>query len=113
MRFENDPTDNHTRQRVNVSARILEAELRPIPYRRDGRRWRPDHISITWSRERTGSGEWSAWGSSGASVVGPQINKDGGDGQMTTSLRYVRASDPEWGEWVTASRPDVDTAGEA
>jgi len=92
-------------ERVRVTATIADAEIRPVPYTRSGRRWRPTNIRITWGRTRENGGDWTQWGSSGASVSGPVVRKDNSDGANTHSDLYLRERDAEFGAWIAASKP--------
>jgi hypothetical protein len=111
MEFKASTVTDWTVQTVNVKADIVDAEPRPAPYRRDGRRWQPRAIAITWERRRSGDGEWSQWRPvfSGGRVTGPHLRKDGSDALVDTTVKYLKDDDPEFGEWIAASKPGTPT----
>jgi len=111
MQIKETQREDVIRHRVEVRAEIVDAEPRSLPYRRDGRLWRPSMIIVNWSRARVRLDPWSVWRGS-ATVIGPHIRKDGSDAQVDNAERYVRPDHPEWGEWIRSTRP-ADDSGEA
>lgn len=92
-------------QHYRNDAEITMARARPL-YRGSSTDWRPDRITVHWSRDRVNGRDWGPWHGTGT-ISGPKLLRNGADSptQRYTD-RYLSTVDGnEAAVWLAHLRP--------
>ena len=87
---------------------VLTDDFEPMEWRHHTNRLKPGRVTVSWTRTRTGTGEWSAWESDSVGLTGSQVtpkgtvtSRDGDERFYAHDLRRVAEGRPR-------SRYDVE-----